>query len=184
MHPVLTRRSSARLIFIIGLLLMFLGVAFLLGSIAGSSQISVLVSFLFVILGSLFAVFAISLKKRSLYLFFAAFFLLVGLFLFLSALKIIPISFTQDWPLISVFSGLALIPAGWHRFGAFRSSYAVPAIAFIVLGSALMIFSLNLVSFSFKQFVLDWWPLLVVLAGLILVLVSLGTKYNAGEIKR
>ncbi|GHV42339.1 hypothetical protein AGMMS50268_15340 [Spirochaetia bacterium] len=163
---------------------MFLGVAFLLGSIAGTSRISVLISFFFVILGSLCAVIAISLKKRSLYLFFAAFFLLVGLFLFLSALKIIPVAFRQAWPLISVFSGLALIPAGWHRHGAFRSSYVVPSIAFVVLGSTLMIFSLGLVSFSFKQFILNWWPLLVVLAGLILVLVSLGTKYNAGDIKR
>jgi hypothetical protein len=184
MRLVLTRRSSARLAFIIGLLLMFLGVAFLLGSIAGTSRLSVLVSFFFVIIGSLCAVFAISLKKRSLYLFFAAFFLLIGLFLFLSALKIIPVAFSQAWPLISVFSGLALIPAGWHHHGAFRSSYVVPAIAFVVLGSALMVFSLDLVSFSFRQFILNWWPLLVVLAGLILVLVSLGTKYNAGEVKR
>jgi hypothetical protein len=33
-----------------------------------------------------------------------------------------------------------------------------------------------MVSFSFKQFMLNWWPLLLVLAGLILVLISLGTK--------
>jgi hypothetical protein len=184
MRPVLTRRSAARLVFIIGLFLMFLGVAFLLSSIAGASRISVLVSFFFVIIGSLCAVFAISLKKRSLYLFFATFFLLVGFFLFLSALKIIPVEFSQAWPLISVFSGLALIPSGWHRNGAFRSSYVVPAIAFVVLGSALMVFSLDLVSFSFRQFILNWWPLLVVLAGLILVLLSLGTKYNPGETKR
>ncbi|GHV55638.1 hypothetical protein AGMMS49579_18990 [Spirochaetia bacterium] len=163
---------------------MFLGAAFLLGSIVGSSRLSVLISFFFVILGSLCAVFAISLKKRSLYLFFAAFFFLVGFFLFLSALKIFPVAFSRDWPLISVFSGLALIPAGWHRYGALRSSYVVPAIAFVVLGSVLMVFSLDLVSFSFRQFILNWWPLLVVLAGLILVLVSLGTKYNAGELRR
>jgi hypothetical protein len=184
MHSVLSRRSSSVLVFIAGLFLMLFGVAFLLGSIAGTSRISVLVSFFFVILGSLCAVFAIRLKKRSFYLFFAAFFLLVGLFLFLSALKIFPVSFSRGWPLLSVFSGLALIPAGWHRHGAFRSSYVVPSIAFVVLGSVLLVFSLELVSFSFKQFILDWWPLLIVLAGLVLVLVSLGTKYNAGEIKR
>jgi hypothetical protein len=46
------------------------------------------------------------------------------------------------------------------------------------------VFSLDLVSFSFRQFILNWWPLLVVLAGLILGLVSLGTKFNAGEIKK
>jgi cell division protein FtsW (lipid II flippase) len=79
---------------------------------------------------------------------------------------------------------MALIPAGWHHYGAFRSRYVVPAVAFVALGSALMIFSFRMVPFSFTRFVLDWWPLLVVLAGLTLVLVSLGTKNGAGEAKR
>lgn len=163
---------------------MFIGSAFLLGSLTGISRVSVLISFMFVIVGSLFAFLAIRLNKRSLYLFFAAFFLLVGLFLFLFSLKIVPVSFSQAWPLISVFSGMALIPAGWHRYGAFRSRYMVPAVAFVALGSALMIFSFHMVPFSFARFVLDWWPLLVVLAGLTLVLVSLGTKNGAWEAKR
>ncbi|MDR1899601.1 MAG: hypothetical protein LBQ55_06310, partial [Treponema sp.] len=139
---------------------------------------------MFVIIGSLFAFLAIRLNKRSLYLFFAAFFLLVGFFLFLFSLKIVPVSFSQAWPLISVFSGIALIPAGWHHYGAFSSRYVVPAAAFVALGSGLMIFSFRMVPFSFAQFILNWWPLLVVLAGLTLVLVSLGTKNGTGEAKR
>ncbi|MDR0562618.1 MAG: DUF5668 domain-containing protein [Spirochaetaceae bacterium] len=176
MFSPLTRRLIARCIFIIGLLLMFLGSAFLLGTITGASWISVLRAFFFVILGSGCAVLAIKLNKRSLYLFFAGFFMLLGFFLFLSALKIIPVSFSQAWPLISVFSGFALIPAGWHRYGAFRSRYVVPGIAFIILGSVLLIFSFNMVPFSFAHFMMQWWPLLVVLTGLLLVLISLGSK--------
>jgi hypothetical protein len=34
------------------------------------------------------------------------------------------------------------------------------------------------VSFSFAQFILNWWPLLIVLAGMLLTLISLGTKNN------
>jgi hypothetical protein len=183
MYP-LYRRVAARVAFIIGLFLMFFGSAFLLGNLAGASQVSVLVSFLFVILGSFFAFLAISLNKRSIYLFFATFFLLVGLFLFLFSLNILPVSFSQAWPLFSVFSGLALFPAGWRRFGGIHPAYVVPSIVFVVLGCALLVFSLDLVSFSFRQFMLTWWPLLVVLAGLIFVLVSLGTKINAGEMKK
>jgi hypothetical protein len=41
-----------------------------------------------------------------------------------------------------------------------------------------MIFSFRMVPFSFKHFVIDWWPLLVVLMGLILVLLALSTKNN------
>jgi hypothetical protein len=183
MSLLLTRRTAARLVFIIGLFLMFLGSAFLLSSLAEKSQISILISFFFVILGVGCAVLAIKLHKRSLYLFFAAFFMLVGLFLFLSALSIIPFSFSQAWPLLSVFSGIALFPAGWRRYGSFRSRYVVPSIAFVALGSVLMIFSLDLVSFSFAHFMKNWWPLVVVLAGLTLVLISLGTNSNTGEVK-
>jgi len=182
MQLLVTRRTAARLIFIIGLLFMFFGCAFLLGSMADISRAFVLISFFFVILGVGFAVLAIKLNKRSLYLFFAAFFLQVGLFLFLSTLNIIPLGFSRSWPLLSVFSGIALFPAGWHRYGIISFRYVVPSVTFIILGSALLVFSLDLVSFSLSQFVITWWPLLIVLGGLILVLVSLGTK-SGGNIR-
>jgi hypothetical protein len=183
MQFFMTRRTAARLIFIIGLFLMFLGCAFLLGSLVEISRAVILISFFFVIAGVGCAVLAIKLNWRSLYLFFAAFFLQVGLFIFLSALHIIPAVISQAWPLFSVFSGIALFPAGWRRYGALRVKYVVPSIAFVILGSALLVFSFDLVSFSLSQFVRNWWPLLIVLGGLILILVSLGTKYN-GEPKR
>jgi hypothetical protein len=155
---------------------MFLGCGFLLGSLAETSGISVLGSFFFVIIGSVFAFLAIKLNKRSLYLFLATYFLLVGFFLFLSALKILPLVFTKWWPILSVFAGLALIPAGWRYYGNIRPRYVVPSVVFVILGCVLLIFSLDVVSFSFKQFMLERWPLLLALAGLMLVLISLGTK--------
>jgi hypothetical protein len=184
MRHIVTRKTAARIIFIIGLFLMCLGSAFLLSSLVEKSRIAVMVSFLFVMLGVGCAVLALKLNKRSLYLFFAAFFMQVGLFLFFSALSILPVSFSRAWPLLSVFSGIALFPAGWRRYGSFRSRYVVPSIAFVALGSALLVFSLDLVSFSFAHFMKNWWPLLVVLAGLTLVLISLGTNNNAGDLKR
>jgi hypothetical protein len=181
---ILSRRTIARVIFFVGLVLMFLGSGFLLGSLAGVSRISVAGSFLFVILGIICAAMAILLSKRGLYLFLAAFFLQVGFFLFLLALRIFPLRLSESWPLLSVFAGLSLFPAGWRRFGVLRTGYVVPSIAFVILGLALLVFSFDLVAFSFRQFMLDWWPLLIVLAGLVLVLVSLGSKSGAGDPKR
>jgi hypothetical protein len=181
MGHALRRRITARFIFIAGLLLMLLGIAFLLATIEGSSRFSVLIAFLLVIIGCGCAVLAIKLNKRSLYLFFAAFFMLVGFFLFLSAFRILPFSFSQSWPLLSVFSGLALLPAGWHRYGTLRSRYLVPSLAFVLLGCLLLVFSLRIVPFSFRHFMLNWWPLLLALAGLILVLISLGTRNKTGD---
>ncbi|MDR0388335.1 MAG: hypothetical protein LBH57_09910 [Treponema sp.] len=183
MHHIRIQRITARLIFVLGLLFMLLGCAFLLGGLAETSEISVLSSFFFVIIGCGCAFLAVKLNKRSIYLFFATFFLQVGFFLFLSALKIIPFIFMDWWPVLSVFAGLALIPAGWHHYGKIRPRYVVPSTAFIILGCLLLIFSLDMVSFSFKQFMLDRWPLILALAGLILVLISLGTKGKPEDTK-
>jgi hypothetical protein len=162
---------------------MVLGSAFLLGNHEFISQRFIFIAFFFIIIGVSCAVLAIKLNKRSLYLFFAAFFMQIGFFLFLSALKIIPVSFTQAWPVLSIFSGLALFPAGWHRYTALKSNYVVSSLAFVILGSILLVFSLDMVTFSFAQFIIEWWPLIIVLAGLILTLIALGTKNNQRDIK-
>ena len=174
------QRMMAQYIFYCGLLLMVIGCTFLLGTIVGISRVSVLLAFLLVLAGSGSAVLAVRLNKRSVYLFFATFFIFFGVFLFLSSLRIVPLSLRQWWPLTSVFAGLALIPTGWYSYGTIRVRYIVPAIAFLILGISLLIFSLEIVSFSFKQFMLSWWPILIALAGLILVLISLGTNNNRG----
>jgi hypothetical protein len=184
MLRIFTPRTAARLIFIIGLLSMFFGSAFLLATLTEKSSVPVLVSFLVVLIGVGCAVLAIKLNKRSLYLFIAALFLQIGLFLFLKALDIIQLPLSRVWPLISVFSGIALFPSGWHRYGAIRSRYLVPSIAFVALGSVMMVFSLDLVDFSFAQFIKNWWPLLVVLAGLTLVLISLGTRNKDEDVRQ
>jgi len=170
-----SRRSVARLVSIIGLLLTFLGSAILIGgSPAGVSRASVYVSFLLIALGVGCAVAALRINRRSLYLFFAALFFQAGLFFFLNGIGVLPLGLGRIWPLLSVFAGVAILPAGWHRYGAVRVNYLVPAVAFIVLGSVLMIFSLG--DFRFSQFVLDWWPLLVLMAGLVLILAALSSR--------
>ena len=174
MKSRLIRKFTANLVFIAGLFLMILGITFLLGFLEGTSRISVFLSFLFVVLGAFCAVLAIRLNKRSTYLFFASFLMMSGIFLFLSALGIISLPFSRAWPLLSVFSGLALLPAGWRRYGALRVRYIVSSSAFVVLGCVLLVFSLRMVPFSFTQFIHNWWPLLFVLGGLTLVLISLG----------
>ena len=178
-----SRRITARFIFFTGFLFMIVGIAFLLGSITGTSQFSVLLAFLFIIIGSGCAALAIKLNKRSIYLFLAVFFILVGFFLFLYSLRIVPFTLEAWWPLMSVFAGLALIPSGWYGYGALRFRYVVPAVAFVLLGSLLLVFSLRIVTFSFKQFILNWWPLLLALGGLLLLLISLGTKYKPEDTK-
>jgi len=170
------RRFASRLIFIIGLLLLFLGSAFVVGSPEGVSQAPVYASFLLVALGVGCAMAALRPSRRPLRLFLAALFFQAGLFFFFGGIGVFSEGFGRIWPLLSVFSGVAILPAGWQRYGAVRANYVVLSAAFVILGSVLMVFSLDVVDFSFAQFILDWWALLVLMAGLVLVLAALGSR--------
>jgi len=183
MESRLGRKFTAKLVFIIGLFLMILGITFLLGSMEGTSRSSLFLAFLLVVLGAFCAVLAIRLNKRSSYLFFASFFLMAGIFLLLSALGIIPLPISRAWPLLSVFSGLALLPTGWRRYGGFSTRFFVWACAFVALGCALLVFSLRVVPFSFRQFIVTWWPLLFILSGITIALTSLVARKNSEEKK-
>jgi len=183
MHRSAKRRSLARLSFIIGLILMFLGGGFLIGSPPEVSRAGVMLSFLVMAAGWGCAFVALRISRRPLYIFLSALFIQMGLLLFLNAIGAMPVRFSGAWPLVSVFAGVALLPAGWHRYGTVRPSYVVLASAFIVLGSVLLIFSLKVVDFSFSQFVLERWPFLVVTAGLVIVLAALSSRIG-GDMKK
>ena len=181
MHDKPIRKLAAELSFILAFFLMLLGSVLLIGTIAGAPRIAVLPASLSILLGSMFAIFAIKLYRRALYLFLSAFFLQVGILLLLVSLHAVPASIVRLWPFISLFAGTSLLPAGWHQYGGPSSKYLVPAIAFVVIGSVLLVFSLKVVSFSFKKFFLDWWPLFLVIAGLILTLISVAPRDKGGE---
>ena len=175
------RRFAAHIVFIAGLFFMILGIVFLFGTMTGISRLSVLWSLLFLIIGALCAVFAIKLNKRTVYLFFASFFILMGSFLFLSALQIIPFTLAQEWPMLSIFAGLALLPAGWRHYRTVSYRYLIPSLAFIALGCILLVFSFKMAPFSFKRFIITWWPLLLIVSGIVLVLLSLSSKGKSGD---
>ena len=172
----LIRKLTANFVFFVGLFLMILGISFLLGVLEGASRISVFVAFLLVVAGALCALFAIKLNKQPSYLFFASVFMMTGIFLFLSALGVITMPIPRSWPLLSVFSGLALLPMGWRRYGTLRKHYIVSSCAFVILGCMLLVFSLQVVPFSFRRFIYDWWPIILLFGGLTLVLISLGSR--------
>ncbi len=160
---------------------MVLGVAILMGTIAGASHRAVLPASLSIIAGFLFAALAVRLDRNPRYIFVSAFFIQTGLLLLFVALDTIAAPLSRLWPFISVFAGFALLPAGWFRYFRPRSVFIVPSIAFVVLGAVLLFFSFRLVPFSFKSFVLTWWPQLLVLSGVILVLISLSSRKDGED---
>jgi hypothetical protein len=160
------------------------GSVLILGLLKDIHQIWVLLSFSFIAGGAVCAVLAIRMHRRAFYLFCACFFIQIGLFVFLMSLNIIDLPIQRMWPVLSILAGLALVPAGWHRYGAFKTRYIVPAAVFIALGAFLMIFALKVVPVSFSQFIIRWWPLIIILAGLLLLLMSLSSNAAPKETKQ
>ena len=175
------RKLAAELAFVVGLSLMLLGIVLLVGTLAGVPKLAIVPASLGIVIGTVFAILAIKLNRRSQYIFLSAFCIQVAFLLLLLAVGAIPLPLARLWPLASVFAGMALIPAGWHSFDGPRVRFIVPAVAFIALGSVLSVFSFRMVPISFKRFMLDWWPLLLVLAGIFLALVSLSPSSKPEE---
>ena len=166
--------------FLIGRLLFTLGVSFtILGSmlclsiVKGVSKLVVLPAAFFLILGVLFAYVAVQITRKSGYLYFSAFCFQIGLLVLGLALQIIPIPFYRLWPFLSIIAGLSFIPV--IRFNKRKplAVFLVPAIAFVAIGIVLLIFSFRVVDFSFRRFLLTWWPLFMLVGGLMLFLISL-----------
>jgi hypothetical protein len=166
------RKLAARIVFFLGVVLALFGTVLILITLAYGARQRVISAFLLLIIGGLCVFLALKLKRCPLYLFFAAFFTLVILFLLLKVTGISGLTLKQSWPLLAVFAGLALLPAGVQGYGAIRPIYLIPSIALVVLGGFLMLFSLRIINFSFKQFILGWGPVIVVVSGLMLILLS------------
>jgi hypothetical protein len=170
------KRKSARIIFYVGLILMLAVCVFLIHSYATIPRLQIFGTFLIMLIGGFCAILAIKMKKRSFYLFLATFFILTGLFLLFKVLGLITLTMVQSLPLLSLFAGFSLLPTGLHHYNALKRTYLIPSVSFIVLGGFLLLFSLKVTHFSFRQFMLEWWPVLVLMAGIMLVLLSLSGK--------
>ncbi|GAB1481735.1 hypothetical protein MASR2M78_05500 [Treponema sp.] len=176
MDKIILRRFAAQAALLLGLSFTILGIGMMLVSAGGSPRTAAIPASLFMIAGAAMASLAVSLRRRPRYLFFASLLIQTGILLLLVASEIIVASFSMLWPFISIFAGIALVPAGWYQYGRLSGRYIVPTLCFLGLGSLLLIFSFDIVSFSFKRFFLDWWPLMLILAGIVLTLISLSSR--------
>ncbi|MBP5358622.1 MAG: hypothetical protein J6Y69_05490 [Treponema sp.] len=104
------------------------------------------------------------------------FLILVGLFMLqmgflflLVDLHVIPFTMRQMWPVLVSAAGIALVPAGLYKLKRMKSIYLFPAILLILLGVFFSLFSFRILNGSLSLFMHQWWPILIVITGVILV---------------
>ncbi len=123
------------------------------------------------VIGAIFLYRAFFRKARALVLFMGLLLFLVGAFIsVLNAFSPDPVLALKDlWPVFMGIVGICLIPYGARYRRTIRVTLVVPGIILILLSGVFLLFSLSIVKQSFAEFVISWWPLVLVFMGIILI---------------
>jgi len=109
-------------------------------------------------------------KGRSSTLFVGLLLFLTGLFiLVLNNIEASGLTLRELWPVFMGIVGVSLIPYGFRYRRTIRLTLVIPGIMLIVLMGVFLLFSLSVVQQSFAEFVISWWPLILVFMGMALI---------------
>ncbi len=109
-------------------------------------------------------------------IFIGFFFLLSGIVLVLLNTVITWAELEQIWPLFIIVISCALFFYGRNKPRERRAMYTVPAAVVMAMGFIFLMFSLGIVTVSFKDFMKRWWPLVLVVFGFFVMLQPLLKK--------
>jgi hypothetical protein len=130
-----------------------------------------------VILGLVLLYFRVFRSGPDYYVFIGTGLVLTGLLLMLVTI-VVPVELSRIWPLFMTVIGVAFLAYGFRKQGASRVTFTVPGGAMTLLSLIFLPFSLELVSADFAAFVGVWWPVLLVIMGLALIVAHLGRRSN------
>ena len=170
------RNLSAELSLILGTIIALVGVTALIYSANSGRLFTLILAAALFTTSLIFMRLALILRRSqryffvSIFLLFSAFFLALQLFGFLNA----PI--IKLWPLLVINVGISFFSAGIFTWRKIRFSFLIPSVAFLLMGLLFLLFSLGLVGFSFKAFFLQWWPVLLIACGFLLLIASLSER--------
>lgn len=119
---------------------------------------------------------------REANVFAGTFLLLTGVFLLLRTSALAQVTLQRLWPVFMSIGGLALLAYGISKGRDYRLVLGVPAAAIILLSVVFLLFSLEVVTISFTEFVLRWWPGLVVFWGITTVWSYFERRRTMGDI--
>ncbi len=105
-----------------------------------------------------------------------------GLFFLLLLTVLQPQSLGKYWPAFMTISGLSLIPYAYRRKGASRTALVIPALFITALSLVFFLFSLGTAGITFREFVRQWWPLVLIALGLALIVSFFGSRRPSSKV--
>lgn len=112
---------------------------------------------------------SLTMYKRA-FLFFAGLYLfLVSSFYLLVASGILSVGWDRLWPCGVILSGVSLFFTCLFRHRRLLTAYLFPSVLLVFLGCVFLLFSLDIISVSFRTFFVRWWPFALILVGVFLI---------------
>ena len=105
-----------------------------------------------------------------------------GLVLLLSTTILPTGSLARIWPVFMLITALSLIPYGLRKRAAARTAILVPAIFFFLLALAFLPFSLHHEDGGLVAFVRQWWPMILLVLGITLVISFFTTRRPTNKV--
>ena len=85
-------------------------------------------------------------------------------------------SLVRIWPLFMLVTGVSLVPYGLRKHGAARTAVVVPGLFISLLALLFLPFSLHHSDGGFAAFVRQWWPMILVIIGAVLIVSFFSTR--------
>lgn len=165
-----------RIVLAVGFLFILIGINFMI--LFPSKKIEGFIPVLFFILmifSSITSYIAI-LTKKSLLLYFGMNLFVYSVGALIIKTSSLEFSIIKLWPIMMISFGLTLIPCEHFKLKKLKVFYVVPSIGLTFLGLVFLLFAYDIITISFFEFVSLYWPVLLVLAGIVLI-----SLYFAGQ---
>lgn len=134
--------------------------------------------------GLLFFIMVYTGKNSRKNVFLGFFFCFSSVLLLLTQWNIVPVSLEQIWPLFLILISISMVMVSLVCKKKFELQYLIPAGMISILGIFFILFSFDIVPTPLNVTVSAFWPLLLVLGGLLLIAIYFRKRnqyHNSGE---
>ena len=121
------------------------------------------------------------LSNRCLYIALGFMLVFDSIFFALLNIELLHLNLKELWPVIVINAGLAFLVSDLFIYKKIRAVFLFPSVALFVLGIIFLLFSLHVFHISFAKFISVFWPIVLFVLGILLILVYGVQRINSEE---
>lgn len=167
---------------VIGVAALLVGGVLLLWNLGYFPHVGRLWPILLILVGLVFLYMAWPRKRSDNWIIPGMVLTLGGVIILLATTVLAADSLSRIWPVFVLVTAVSLIPFGLRKRGSARTAILVPAVFLFLLGLALLPFSLHRAEGGLTAFVRQWWPMILIVLGITLIVSFFSTRRPSSKI--